>query len=564
MQTVRVGLRSGRLSLVKTPNQAAKWVLPLIFFGALFYWPLGRILSMGFASIGFNSFLTPRVLSLAWFTIWQAAVSSILALLFGIPGAYVLYHRSFMGQRFLRALITVPFMLPSIVVAIGFTAFRALPLFSQIFNGHSSIPIIICANLFMNYSLAVRIIGALWSVLDISTEDAAALDGAGRLRIFISITLPQLAKSVTSAGALIFLYCAANFGLVLVLGDATTRTLETEIYMIANESLDLTKISGLVLIQSVITIAAFTVVQRFSKGQLSFNGLTSLTPKPRIDRRDLSVIAITLIFITGLIGLPLLTVLIRSFQVGDRFGLSNFYNLASHGARDLLPISVSQGAVNTLRNAGLTTFISLVIALIISFLISRTSKSNSQRRFFRVMDILFQMPLGISTLVIGIGYLLCFSGGILPLRSSWLVVPLAQSLLSIPLIIRLVYPALVSIDNELLESAQTDSANASQIWWLIELPIIRDVLLIATGYAIIVSIGEFSAASFLAYGDQATLPTILYQLISRPGVQNYGMAMATSSILIVFAYLVIYLVNSFDRGGLEIHLRAKRDYTTLR
>jgi len=163
------------------------------------------------------------------------------------------------------------------------------------------------------------------------------------------------------------------------------------------------------------------------------------------------------------------------------------------------------------------------------------------------MDIAFQMPLGISSLILGIGYLICFSGGFFPLRSSWLVTPIAQSLLTIPLVIRLIHPALTTIDSELLESAETESAKASQIWWLIEVPIIRGVLLIATGYAVVISIGEFGAANFLAYGDQGTLPTILYQLISRPGAQNYGMAMATSSLLIGVAFLVVYFISAFDR-----------------
>ena len=64
----------------------------------------------------------------------------------------------------------------------------------------------------MNFSLAVRIIGGVWSTLDISVEDAAALDGAGRLRTFVSVTVPELKNSITSAFALIFLYCASNFG----------------------------------------------------------------------------------------------------------------------------------------------------------------------------------------------------------------------------------------------------------------------------------------------------------------------------------------------------------------
>jgi thiamine transport system permease protein len=180
-------------------------------------------------------------------------------------------------------------------------------------------------------------------------------------------------------------------------------------------------------------------------------------------------------------------------------------------------------------------------------LISRPILRRMSKRYQRAMDIVFQMPVGISSVVLGLGYLVSFSGGFFPLRSSWLVTPIAQSLLSIPLVIRLIHPAITTIDRELLESAETDSANSSQIWWLIEIPIIRDVLVIATGYVMIISIGEFGAANFLAYGDQGTLPTVLYQLISRPGAQNYGMAMAASSLLIGVAFVIVYMVSAFDR-----------------
>jgi thiamine transport system permease protein len=162
------------------------------------------------------------------------------------------------------------------------------------------------------------------------------------------------------------------------------------------------------------------------------------------------------------------------------------------------------------------------------------------------MDIVFQMPVGISSVVLGFGYLVTFGGGLFPLRSSWLVTPIAQSLLSIPLVIRMLHPAITAIDNQLRETAQTESAAPSQIWWLIEVPIIRNVLVMATGYCAIIAIGEFGAANFLAYGDQGTLPTVLYQLISRPGAQNYGMAMAASSILIGTAMFIMYTISAFE------------------
>lgn len=503
---------------------------------------------MGFSGNWFHAIATARIASLVWFTIWQALLSAGLALLFGIPGAYVLYHRSFPGQKFLRAFITVPFMLPTIVVAIGFTTFRQLPLASQFLLGHSGVPIIICANVFMNYSLAVRIIGGVWTSLDSALEDAAALDGAGRFRTFTGITLPQLANSIASAGALIFLYCAANFGLVLVLGGASVKTIETEIYLATTQYLDLSKASGLVLVQTLLTITAFLVAQGLSKGQMGFFDSTSLERRPRIDKRDLPAVIFTTIFIISLICLPLVTVILRAFRVDSTFSILNFTNLGGFGARDVLSISVGHAALNTLRNATITTALSMAIGILTSYLLSRPQRKGGAGPFQRTMDIVFQMPVGISSVVLGFGYLVSFSGGLFPLRSSWLVTPIAQSLLSIPLVIRMIHPAITAIDHQLRETAQTESATPSQIWWLIELPIIRDVLLMASGYAAIIAIGEFGAANFLAYGDQGTLPTVLFQLISRPGAQNYGMAMAASSLLIGAALLIISAISAFDRN----------------
>ena len=105
------------------------------------------------------------------------------------------------------------------------------------------------------------------------------------------------------------------------------------------------------------------------------------------------------------------------------------------------------------------------------------------------------------------------------------------------------YPALPTIDPELVEAAALDSASSGDTWWLIELPAIRNLLLISMGYAAIISIGDFGAANFLAYGQQGTVTTALYQLISKPGAANYGMALATSSILIFITFALVCAIS---------------------
>jgi thiamine transport system permease protein len=112
------------------------------------------------------------------------------------------------------------------------------------------------------------------------------------------------------------------------------------------------------------------------------------------------------------------------------------------------------------------------------------------------------------------------------------------------MVIRLVYPALVSIGKEPIEQASLDGASAFQIWRFVESGMIQGVLLTALGYAAIISVGEFGASSFLAYGTEGTIPTLLFRLIARPGEQNYGMAMAVSAIMIFGALTLVYLASA--------------------
>jgi thiamine transport system permease protein len=119
------------------------------------------------------------------------------------------------------------------------------------------------------------------------------------------------------------------------------------------------------------------------------------------------------------------------------------------------------------------------------------------------------------------------------------------------MVVRLVYPALLSLGKEPIEQAQLDGASSWQIWRLVESKMIRGALFTALGFAAIISIGEFGASSILANGSQATIPTMLFRLISRPGEQNYGMAMAVSATVIFLSALVVYLVARVPKEKLS-------------
>jgi thiamine transport system permease protein len=521
------------------------WAVPLVFVAVLFYWPVAELTVLGISGDWPGELLEPKTLGVIWFTLWQAVLSTVVTVIVAIPGAYLLYRRSFPGQQVVNALITVPFVLPSIVVAVGFTVFRSVHEFYQGLGlSFLADPVywIIAAHVFVNYSIAVKTIGGVWATLDSDTESAAELDGAGRLRTLLAISLPQLRPAIYSAAALIFLFAATSFGIVLVLGGGQVQTIETAIFFAATQRLDLEIAAALVVVQTLITALAFVVGTKLSGGALGLEQVFEGTRKPRTDIRDLPAVLFSAVIWVGLLAMPLILVLFQSFNSKEVFGLENFANLDTRGARDLLNITLVQAAWNSTRNMLIAGLLAFVMGTLVSWLLSRTR--------FRLLDLVFLIPLGVSSVVLGFGFLVAFDADWFPLRSSWLIVPLAQALIALPMVIRLVFPALVALGKEPVEQAQLDGASSWQTWRFIESGLIRGVLLTALGFAAIISLGEFGASNFLANSSQATVPTLLYRLIARPGEQNYGMAMAVSAILIVLSALVVYLVSRVPKEKL--------------
>jgi thiamine transport system permease protein len=75
-------------------------------------------------------------------------------------------------------------------------------------------------------------------------------------------------------------------------------------------------------------------------------------------------------------------------------------------------------------------------------------------------------------------------------------------------------------------------------------------VVVAAGFAFAVSLGEFGATSFLARDEHPTLPVVIYQLIGRPGSENFGMALAASVVLAAATALVVLLVDRFGARSL--------------
>ncbi|MEX0851264.1 MAG: ABC transporter permease subunit, partial [Gaiellaceae bacterium] len=212
-----------RASLSARGWRALTYGVPLGFLGLFFVFPLVTILERGFSSEG-GDVLTDRLTrEVVWFTLWQAVASTALTIAVALPSAYVLGRYAFPGRSLVRALVTVPFVLPTVVVALAFLAI--LP--ESLERGWAAILI---AHAFFNVAVVVRVVGGFWASLDRRVSEAAATLGAGPWQSFREVTLPLLAPALSAAAAIVFLFSFTSFGIVLILGGPAYSTIEAEIY----------------------------------------------------------------------------------------------------------------------------------------------------------------------------------------------------------------------------------------------------------------------------------------------------------------------------------------------
>jgi thiamine transport system permease protein len=159
------------------------------------------------------------------------------------------------------------------------------------------------------------------------------------------------------------------------------------------------------------------------------------------------------------------------------------------------------------------------------------------------------LPLGVSAVTLGFGFLITLDHPPLDLRTSPMLIPIAQAMVALPLVVRTVAPVLRSIDERQREAAASLGAAPWRVLLAVDVPVAWRALLAATGFAFAVSLGEFGATSFLARDDNPTLPVVIYQLISHPGSTNFAMAMAASVVLAGATSVVMLLVERLRVGS---------------
>jgi thiamine transport system permease protein len=546
------------------------WLAPLAFLGLFFFYPLLSIFRLGLTSVETGP--VPLQWDAIWqplsFTLYQALLSTVLTIVVGLPGAYLFARYRFPGRDLLRALTTIPFILPTVVVAAAFNALLGprgwvnLGLMG-LFNLQAppvnllyTLGAILLAHVFYNSTIVIRIAGNAWSRLDPRMGQAAQVLGANPLRAFWEVTLPLLRPSILAAALLVFLFDFTSFGVILLLGGPRFTTLEVGIYIQALQMLNLPLAALLSFVQLACTLVLTVVYSRSISREI-----IPLTPHGQSENLRPVRGFWNRLAVAGLVGLlvillvsPLVALAFRSIarleadraQVGPvNYGLTlDFYRaLFVNRNESLFYVPPILAVRNSLVYAGATVLISVSLGVLAAYALNRPSRLN------RWLDPFLMLPLGTSAVTLGLGFILVFNRPPLDLRASPLLVPLAHSLVAMPFVVRTLQPAIGAIPNRLRDAAAVMGASPFRVWREIDFPILARAVLVSATFAFTISLGEFGATSFLARPEYPTLPIAISRFLSQPGALNYGQALAMATLLMAVCSAGILLIERIQLPG---------------
>lgn len=520
------------------------WLAPILFLLVFFFQPLGKILALTFDS---STIFNINNLSITYnalrFTLYQAALSTVLTFLLGIPSAILFSRFNFQGKSILRALTAIPFMLPTVVVASSFKALIGL----QTFNLQPStfnFLLILTAHVFYNTTIVIRIVSNALSRLDPKLEATARSLGADTFRVWINITLPLLRPALLAAALLVFMFDFTSFGVILLLGGSNFSTLEVEIYLRVLKLPNLSLAALLSIIQLIFTLT-FSILYTRAINQVT----TQTAPRFSTARhpktiRERAFVFIFYFLLLGFFLLPLASLPIRSFtrleadrgQRGEvQYGFTTDYykELFVNRRGSLFYVPPIQAAQNSLAYASITVLLSLTLGYPAAYALAKPT------RLEKFLDPLIMLPLGASAVMLGLGFIISFGRSL----ASPFFIPIAHTLIALPFVIRTLQPALASIPERLRQVASTLGASPLHVWQAVDFPIISRATLSAATFAFTISLGEFSATLLLTRPEYPTIPIAIQRFLSQPGGLNFGQAMAMSTLLMFLTMLAILTIE---------------------
>jgi thiamine transport system permease protein len=512
-------------------------LIPLLFLALVAVAPVARLLAegwgtgeLGFWSLWSDAYLRGRVL---W-SLAQAGITSVAALLVGVPLAWVLARIEFTGRALVLRALMLPFVVPTLVAAMGVLALAG-PHGVLGVDGSGTPWLLLYGNLFFNLCLVVRAGVEAFEHVSATRVAAARTLGASPWRVFWRVEWPEARPWLASAACLVFLYCLSGFGLALVLGGQRWATAEVEIYTLVAHELALGQ-AGVLAVWMLLLNGAVALAYAFIEQRLAAPArAVPIARRAVASRGDRLAVAALHATLFALAGAPLLALLLRTAPA-----------LLDGAAWDvLLEPATRQALFNTLRFSALALALALVLG------VAHALSAQGLRRLGLAWRAAAFLPFVVSPVTVAFGLLLLYPA----FTASLPLLVAAYALIAYPFIARALAAALDALPPSLTQAAATLGASPARVAWRVTLPLVAPALRRGTAFAAATMLGEFAVSLFLSRPEWLTLTTLIHQRLGRPGETNLQAALVLALLLLALALAAFVLIEGGTRRQAPPHAR---------
>ena len=533
---------------------------PLILAFDRLIWVAGFNPSSWFESLNEN-YISQGVLT---FTITQAFFSTIFTLIIGIPIAWQLGRYSWKFEPLIKAILTMPFVMPSIIVAMGFLQIVGSNGLDIRNDSSTWLITLIIAHAWFNVALVIRFCEPVLSNLSPNYLEQIKLLPGGKtsLKRFRNLWVPIMAPSVIAAACMTFIFSFTSFALVkwITVGDKTLESMMADIgssagisnYMINHNEI----ILGAAIIQfCVLGTLLWLVATIQQKRQKRFIQASDDIVKER-NNRGWMVIGPAIFFAL----IPLIIVTISSFRIrkSDRYGTTYDWNFSAWEyafSNNYSLASASEAFMNSLGYAGLT----LCIAVPIGYMLASTISTIEIKKplLGKLLDVLVMIPFAVSSVMIGLGVML----GMIKIDaqffySMWFTPIIAHVMITTPFVVRILLSGQRSISAKFDECGRVLGLSNIERFVKIKLPMMKNSIFIAGIFTIAMSLGEFGASWVVTRNsDWITLPILIDTLRGVPFDKTLTVpaSCAVASILMILTIITFTLAEKYRKkanGGM--------------
>ena len=481
-------------------------------------------------------------------TLQLGMITSFGAVIVGLLFAYVDCYvrvKSRVVKKMFDVVSTLPVVSPPFVLSLsmillfgrgGLITRQLLHIYDSDVYGLSGIAIV---QILTFFPVCYMMLKGLLKNIDPSMEEAARNMGAGRWKVFTTVTLPLMLPGLGNAFLVTFIESVADFANPMMIGGSYD-TLATTIYLrITGGSYDTTGAAAMAVVLLCITLVLFLIQKYYLEAKTAAT-LTGKASRARNLIEDRSV-RVPLTAICSAVSAFVIMMYI-AIPFGALFKLwGRDYSLSLKWFQQLFRDDGFKAFGDSLLLSLVASPITALLSMIISYLVVK--KKFRGKAFIEFVSML---AMAVPGTVLGVGYIRGFAGGVFRtgflqgIYGTGLILVIVFVVRSLPVGTRSGISALRQIDKSIEESAYDLGAGSAKVFTSVTLPLIKDSFLSGLVTTFVRSITAISAIILLVT-PRYLLITCRINEFAEKGA--YGVACAYATILIAIVYAAIVLMN---------------------